>query len=101
MTSDAVGAVMQLAAAIDAVLAVELDGLSDDEVLELLRGVEVQTRRGALVGHRMTGEVDGAGWRSPMAARRRRCCWRRCCGCRPVKRGPGSASRRRWGRGGR
>lgn len=54
----AAAAVGLLAAGVDAVLGLDLVDLNSLELLEVLRAVEVQTRRSAVIGHRLVAEVD-------------------------------------------
>jgi hypothetical protein len=61
--------VKQLAAAVDALLELDLTQLDRDELLELVRGVEVQRRRLPVLDHALIAELDVRGVAGEFAAR--------------------------------
>lgn len=59
----------QLAAALDTLIALDLSRLDQDELLELLRGVEQQHRRLPALDHALIAELDRRGSANEFAAR--------------------------------
>lgn len=61
------------AAAVDELLAADLDGLSRDELLEVVRSVETQGRRLACVDHALVAQLESRGVAHELAARTTSC----------------------------
>lgn len=59
----------QLAAAVDALVELDLSRLDRDELLELVRGMETQRRRLPVVDHALVAELDQRGVAGELAAR--------------------------------